>query len=216
MRRGWRVARTVISFVSTTDDPYSDWARRLAAGDAGALRALFDAAHDPLVEYVGGLLRDDQAARDVVQDTFVRVWQHRATLDPARSLRALLYRTARNLAFNAVRDARTRARLLGDGGEATPDDVLPWAAPDPVAEVEAGELAERVRAAIAALPERQREALTLSRFDGLTHEEVADVMGCSARTVNNHLVRALATLRARLGVPAARESRLPPQVTQPT
>ncbi len=180
------------------DDPYPDWARRLAASDATALAELFDAAHDPLLEYATGLLRDAAAAGDVVQDAFVRVWRHRASLDAGRSLRALLFRTVRNLAYNDVRDARTRARLLGGDGELAPDAVLPWRAPEPDAWVEGRELGDRLRAAVAGLPARQREALTLSRFDGLTHEEVAEVMGCAPRTVNNHLVRALATLRAQL------------------
>lgn len=202
----------MISFVNVPDDPYAEWARRLVASDEAAMAALFEATHDGLLGYVIGLLRDEPAARDIAQETYVRVWERRATLDPRRSLRALLFRTARNLAFNAARDARTRQRLLGDGGDATPDDLLPWQAPDPDVAYEASELEARLRAAIDALPERQREALMLSRFDGLTHEEVADVMGCAPRTVNNHLVRALATLRARLatGPHAARPEPLHP------
>lgn len=202
------------------DDARSaEWARGLAASDPGALAAVFDATHDALLDYAAGLLRDEAAARDVVQEAFVRLWRHRATIDPARSLRALLFRTARNLAYNAVRDARTRERLLGgplddEGGALAEADLLPWRAPSPLAQVEVQELAARLGAAIAALPPRQREALVLSRFDGLSHEEVAEVMGCAPRTVNNHLVRGLAALRAALetGGPAARR---PPAGTPP-
>lgn len=183
-------------------DPYPEWARRVAASDAAALAALFDATHDALLDYVTSLLRDEAAARDVVQETFVRLWRHRATLDPARPLRAFLYRTARNLAFNAARDAGTRARLLDEAALDGGDGVWPSAPLPPDRSLESREFAEQVRAAIDALPPRQREALVLSRFDGLSHEEVAEVMGCAPRTVNNHLVRALATLRVRLA-PAA-------------
>ncbi len=181
-------------------DPYAGWARRLAADDPAALAELFDATHDALVRYAAALLRDDAAARDAVQEAFVRVWERRATLDPARPLRALLYRTVRHLAFNATRDARTRARLL----EGAPDAAAPWRPPAPDDWAVARDLGRRLRRWMGALPARQQEALALSRFDGLSHDEIAAVMGCAPRTVNNHLVRALATLRDRLaGEPPA-------------
>ncbi|HMS03168.1 MAG TPA: RNA polymerase sigma-70 factor [Gemmatimonadaceae bacterium] len=183
----------------TTQDAarYAEWARRLAADDATALRALFEDTYEPLWRSVVRLVGDEAIARDLAQDAFVRVWDRRATLDPSLSLRALLYRTVRNLALNQLRDDQTRRQLLAD-----PSAAAIAARPrDPAradAHVEAAELAERIRAYIAELPPRQREALVLSRFDGLSHQEIADVMGCAPRTVNNHLVRALEHLRARL------------------
>lgn len=183
----------------TTQDAarYAEWARRLAADDATALRALFEDTYEPLWRSVVRLVGDESIARDLAQDAFVRVWDRRATLDPSLSLRALLYRTVRNLALNQLRDDQTRRQLLAD-----PSAAAIGARPrDPARadeQVEAAELADRLRAFIAELPPRQREALLLSRFDGLSHQEIADVMGCAPRTVNNHLVRALEHLRARL------------------
>lgn len=77
-----------------------------------------------------------------------------------------------------------RAALVPPDSTPPPDDV-----------VEGYALARRLEALVEALPERQREALLLTRVDGLAHVEVAAVMGISARTVNNHLVRALRALR---------------------
>jgi RNA polymerase sigma-70 factor (ECF subfamily) len=176
---------------------YAEWARRLAADDAEALRALFDATYEPLWRSVVRLVGDEAAARDLAQDAFVRVWDRRATLDPSLSLRALLYRTVRNLALNQLRDEQTRRHLLEDPGSA----AIAARPRDPAGadqRLEASELAERLQQFIAELPPRQREALRLSRFDGLSHQEIADVMGCAPRTVNNHLVRALEQLRSRL------------------
>jgi RNA polymerase sigma-70 factor (ECF subfamily) len=175
---------------------YAMWARRLAGDDATALRELFDATYEPLWRSVMRLVGDEGAARDLAQDAFVRVWDRRATLDPTLSLRALLYRTVRNLALNQLRDEQTRRQLLADPGAAAvaarPRD------PEPADQhLEAAELAARLQQFIDELPPRQREALRLSRFDGLSHQEIADVMGCAPRTVNNHLVRALEQLRAR-------------------
>lgn len=176
---------------------YAEWARRLAANDATALRALFDDTYEPLWRSVMRLVGDEAAARDLAQDAFVRVWDRRATLDPSLSLRALLYRTVRNLALNQLRDEQTRRHLLEDPGSA----AISARPRDPAAadqQLEASELAARLQQFIAELPPRQQEALRLSRFDGLSHQEIADVMGCAPRTVNNHLVRALEQLRSRL------------------
>jgi RNA polymerase sigma-70 factor (family 1) len=176
---------------------WAAWTVRLKANDHGALRELFDHSFDGLVRFADGLLRDRALAADLAQEGLVRLWNHRESLDPNRSTRAWLYRTVRNLALNDRRDRRTRERLLDD---ATIDDTAavprPFVAPD--AAVEAEELLARVREGIAALPPRQREALELSRFQGLSHQEIADVMLCAPRTVNNHLVRALETLRQHL------------------
>jgi RNA polymerase sigma-70 factor (ECF subfamily) len=175
------------------DDALASLTPRLAAGDSAAMAEVFERLHDPLVRYAAGLLRDDAAARDVVQDAFVRLWGYRDELDPAQSVRPFLFRTVRNLVLNQVRDARRRAELLAEH-----DAPLAWRDPGPEAIASANDLQATLQALIDALPPRQREALVLSRFDGLSHAEVAEVMGCSARTVNNHLVRALETLRSRL------------------
>jgi RNA polymerase sigma-70 factor (family 1) len=188
--------------MSMSDTPqdtarYAEWARRLAADDASALRSLFEDTYEPLWRSVVRLVGDDAVARDLAQDAFVRVWDRRATLDPSLSLRALLFRTVRNLALNHLRDDQTRRQLLAD-----PSAAAISARPrDPARadeQLEAAELAERLRSFINELPPRQREALVLSRFDGLSHQEIADAMGCAPRTVNNHLVRALEHLRTRL------------------
>ncbi len=178
-------------------EQYAEWARRLAADDATALRALFDATYEPLWRSVMRLVGDDAAARDLAQDAFVRIWDRRASLDPSLSLRALLYRTVRNLALNQLRDEQTRRHLLADP-EAAAVSARPRDAASADKEMEASELAVRLNQFIAELPPRQQEALRLSRFDGLSHQEIAEVMGCAPRTVNNHLVRALEQLRARL------------------
>ena len=170
------------------------WCRRLRDGDRDALEAVFRNLHGPLVGYTVRFLAPDdaEAAADVVQDAFVRVWEGRHRLDPERSLKALFYQTVRNLALNRSRNARTRASLLAERYEAPVR-----ATPAPDERLEEARMRALMTEWIDALPDRQREALRLSRFDGLDHREIAEVMGCSPRTVNNHLVRALRTVRER-------------------
>lgn len=170
-------------------DPFAAWCRRLAASDAGAFEELFRATHGALVRYATTFTHDHATAADLVQDAYVRIWERRTDLDPHRSLKALLYRTVRNLALNRARDHQTHRDLLTD----YEPEVYREPAPD--AHAEGRELRRHLNTWIEALPERQREALTLSRFEGLSHDEIAEVMDVSPRTVNNHLVKALKHLR---------------------
>lgn len=173
--------------------PFAEWSRRIRRGDARAFEALFRELHPALVGFAATLAESREAADDLVQEAFVRVWERRARLDPARSVRALLYQTVRNLGLNRIRDRSTRQdKLDGLAADAPP----PVITPDALAE--AAGTGDRLRAWVAALPDRQREAIRLTRFEGLSHDEAAEVMGVSPRTVNNHLVRALRTLRERL------------------
>ena len=172
-------------------------AASVRAGDADAFRQLFDALYGPLRRLAWSLVRDDAHAEDLVQEAFVRLWDRRASMDPDVPLRAWLYRTVRNLALNARRDHATRARLLDDP---VARDTAAVARPAPTPEDLSldREMSRQVATLVQDLPPRQREALLLSRVEGLSHAEVASTMGCAPRTVNNHLVAALNTLRRRL------------------
>lgn len=130
-------------------------------------------------------------AHDIVQDVFADLWTMGPPADD-RPLRPLLYAMARNRSLNHVRNRRTR--------EAKHHEILRDvpATEAPADSLDAASLRDRLVAWTRALPDRQREALTLTRVHGLAHAEAAETMGVSARTVNNHLVRALATLRERL------------------
>jgi len=171
-------------------DLLTGWFRGLVASDRTAFESLFRATYDGLMRFAEGIVGDEATAGDVVQEAFVRLWQRREEHDPTGSVKALLYRTVRNLALNVVRDGGRRERLLAENYE-PPSRFAP--APDEALDERIVE--DRLREWIAALPERQREALMLSRFEGLSHEEIARVMDVAPRTVNNHLVRALRTLR---------------------
>lgn len=177
--------------VHPAHDPYSEWCRRIGASDGEALAELFHHTHDALVAYAATLTEDRAAARDLVQEAFVKLWESRERLDPKRSLRSLMYRMVRNRALNMHRDEQNRQSLLTERYQAhhplTPDD-----------EFDGSQLRAHLEGWMGELPERQREALRLSRFEGLAHDEIAEVMEISPRTVNNHLVKALRHLRQRV------------------
>jgi RNA polymerase sigma-70 factor (ECF subfamily) len=175
------------------DAPLADWARRVRSGDIVAFELLFKHVHPMLTRVAGSIADTPLEAEDVVQETFVRLWEQRERLDPTQSVRAYLIQSVRNRALNGIRDERRRRELLAAHAGEVEAHTLP--ADDGT---EADSLSDRLRSLLARLPERQRMALALTRFDGLSHAEAADAMGCSVRTVNNHIVRGLQTLRERL------------------
>jgi len=176
--------------------PFDEWCRRLKASDRSAYAELFEAMYEPLFRYVRSITDTPDAARDVTQDAFVRLWEVRDSLSLDQSLEAYLYRIARNRAYNHERNRRTRSEKEEDVREQTP--AQPASPPPPDAQAGAQQLEDRLWRWIGELTERQREALVLSRFDGLSHDEAAEVMDISPRTVNNHIVRALKHLRGRI------------------
>jgi len=173
-------------------DIFRAWARKIRASDPTAFEAFFRAVHEPLVRYASRFV-PDPSAEDLVQDAFVRIWEGRERIDPDQSLKAFAYRTVRNLCLNRIRDGKTREKLLAERY-----DTHPLAVDRPDHALAESALAERLRAWIDELPERPREALELSRFEGLNHQEIAQAMGVSPRTVNNHLVKALRAIRDRV------------------
>jgi RNA polymerase sigma-70 factor (ECF subfamily) len=173
-----------------TDPNLAEWAQQVQSGDLDAFEALYRHLYPMLTRVARSLAGSTAEADDAVQETFVRLWEQRQRIDPSRSVRALLITAVRNRIQNQLRDTRRRNELLTQrpvDDAATTDDTS-----------ESASLADRIRSLMAQLPERQRTALALTRFDGLSHAEVAEAMGCSMRTVNNHIVRGLSTLRDRL------------------
>lgn len=177
---------------ATTPEAFVQWSERLRQGDRTAYRAVFEATHDPLYRYAWRFTRDADAAYDVLQDVFMKLWLIHDRIDPDRSLKALLYQMVRNYALNHERYKQRHATepledVAYETGEASTI----------TAEIDASDLEAQLRRWIADMPNRRREAFMLSRYEGLTHDEIARIMGLTPKTVNNHIVLALQYLRAR-------------------
>jgi len=171
----------------------TDWIARLGAGDPAALTALLELYWRPLVRYAASLLDGTDAAEDVVQEAFVRIWEKRAELRSSGTLRPYLYRMIRNLALNERRRGRIR-RLFVERKQKQP-------ATGPVTPVEAleeTELRAAVERALEELPPRRREVFVLARFHSLSYQQIAAVMGISPQTVANQFSSALSALRGSL------------------
>lgn len=156
-----------------------------------AFDALFRAHYAALYRFAYRLLGSRADAEEVVQDVFMYVWDRKADTEDSTRVRALLYRAARNKAIDRLRSRRTRQRLLT--AEALPQRE----SVTPANQLEHDELLRAVQRAIEALPERAGLVYTLSR-KGLTYEEIAESLGISVKTVENHMARAFRLLRQNL------------------
>lgn len=164
---------------------------RIRAGDSAAFRQVIDRHMPSLLAVARRMLKADGDAEDIVQEALVRVWHHAGTLELGPGgLRPWLRRVVTNLCLDHLR----RHRLTSVVAEVpeTPE------APDQARGLEEADLAKRVGAALAALPERQRVALTLFHYEGLSQIEVGDMLGISDEAVESLLARARRSLKAAL------------------
>jgi RNA polymerase sigma-70 factor (ECF subfamily) len=165
--------------------------RRLEHGDADALRLLYERYGGIVFGLTYRLLGDRHAAEECTQDVFVSVWRTARSYEPARAgVGTWLMTIARNRAIDATR--RRAARPVDPH-----EDV--WTAeqaPDTAELVSSADEAVRVAAALAELPDSQREALALAYFDGLTHTEIAERLEIPVGTVKGRIRLALDRLRA--------------------
>jgi RNA polymerase sigma-70 factor, ECF subfamily len=165
--------------------------RRVDEGDADALRLLYERYGGIVFGMTYRLLGDRQAAEECTQDVFVSVWQTARSYRPERArVGTWLLAIARNKAIDAT---RRRAARPVDPHE---DIWLADEAPDAADVVSSADEAARIAAAMAELPDPQREALSLAYFDGLSHTEIAERLSVPVGTVKGRIRLALDRLRA--------------------
>jgi len=179
------------SSCSPSDD--TALAARLVAGDSDALASLVARYWRPMVSFAAGRVGSQDVAEDLVQEAFVRVWDHREQLRADTSPRAYLYRVLRNLITDDHRRQVHRARWVEMRSRQVEPEV-----PSPALLLEADQLATAAAAAIAALPERRREVFVLAHLHGLSFKEIAVALGITRRTVANHMSLALKELHSDL------------------
>jgi len=178
---------------SISDEQFVTWSYGLRRSERKAYAAVFDATYDALYAYSFYITHERDTAHDVVQDVFLKLWQVRETIDPERSLKALLYQMVRNYSLNQERRKKTHATDSLD--EKPVEPIIDTLAE---LEVDTNNLSKKIQSWIDQMPDRRREAFVLSRFEGLSHDEIARIMALTPRTVNNHIVLALQHIRTRL------------------
>jgi RNA polymerase sigma-70 factor (ECF subfamily) len=165
---------------------------RAQAGDAEAFRVIFHREGPGVRRFLGDLLRDDSAADEGTQETFVRAHQRLGTLQRAEKLQGWLLGIARMVFLENLRRKRRDAPAPDDAPEQIDS------APSPEAALLAGEADKILEGALAALSDERRAALVLRLDHGLGYPEIAEAMGWTLQKVKNEIHRARLQLRERL------------------
>lgn len=190
----------------TADEQDIIWMMRVRGGDRAAFGELVECHQQRVVGTVARMLGADAAdAEDIGQQVFLRVWKSAARYQPTAKFTTWLYTITRNLVFNELRRRKHRPTVGFDtesfdgsaarAGFARLEDPQ---APAPDATLLHAELQEAVSLAIAQLPETQRMAVVLRRYEELSYEEIAGVLSLSVPAVKSLLFRARSLLREKL------------------
>lgn len=161
-----------------------DLMQRTTRGDPEGLAALgelFDRHHASLHGFLRRFLGEAAAAEDVVQEVFIRVWKHRSTFAPGSTFSAWLYAIARNAAMDEIRKRGKRPRSFTDLDAGSEGAELGGESAGPGADAEVWRLTvrEQVQRALQELPADQRLCLVLKEYEGKSHREIAEILGCT-------------------------------------
>ena len=185
---------------SRTDE---DLVLAVRAGDLDSLGVLVARWEQPLFRFVIRLVGRDDDARDVCQETFLRVLDRARHFRPGAKFSTWMYQIALNLCRDRARRSRRWDRILvrkhaaADEAPAEPVAVAP-AEEQPQAAFEAEERRVAVRTALESLPAEQREVVVLKEYEGLKFREIAEVLGLPESTVKSRMYFALESMRGAL------------------
>ena len=174
---------------------------RVRDGDEESFRLLLEKHRNPVIRFVYRMVQDRAIAEELAQEVFLRVYRSRGTYEPTARFTTWLFRIATHLALNALRDGRN------ERGQQRLDDERDGELP--IREVADRRLSveqrmvyqarlQEVRDAIALLPEKQRAAVLMHKYEEMEYVQIANVLECSESAVKSLLFRAYETLRARL------------------
>lgn len=159
---------------------------QIAAGDQEAFRVLFDTYRIQLYSFAEGLVRSAADAEEIIQDVFTVFWMNRASAGTIQNPGSYLYSMVRNRCIDHLRKTARDKKLM---------EQL-WALSSNIdssmqERLSGNDSLERIEVAVAALPEQKQRIFRLSKEQGYSHEEIADLTGLSKSRVNNILVESL-------------------------
>lgn len=168
--------------------------RQIHASDAEGFRLLFEKYQPTLFRNILFTVRDADLAHDVVQETFLRLWHHRARLDPGLPILPYLFRISSNIVRDLARHRNVRRRYEEDL-----PSLSPSAHDHPEDALQLNMLEERLAMIVETkLPEKCRQIFLLSRIEGMSYNEISAHLGIAVKTVENQIARALRILRRHL------------------
>ncbi len=180
--------------------------RALLQDVPGALESIIEKWERPLYSFIFRYTQNEFATRDILQETFVRIYTKRDNFNFSYPLSSWVFTIAANLCKNKARWHKRHPEVSIEGSASRDSessrsmlDLLPAAEALPVDAMERDEELDLLKAAVRALPHDLRTAVLLHHYQDLSYKEISDIVGCSIRGVETRLYRARKLLRSRIG-----------------
>ncbi|MEE9363309.1 MAG: RNA polymerase sigma-70 factor [Cellulophaga sp.] len=165
----------------------------LRNGDKKAFKIIFDMYQKKLFYFVFSITKSEYATEEILQEVFIKIWTLRETIDPTQSFSSFIHTIARNLTYNHLRSVASRKSLkmelwknLTYLSEQTKNSIL------------YNEYQAIVDDIVSSLPKQKRSIFILSKKEGKSNQEIADLLGITPKTVKNHLWKTLQTIKIQL------------------
>jgi RNA polymerase sigma-70 factor (ECF subfamily) len=173
---------------------------RVREGDEDSFGVLLEKYRNPVIRFVYRMVQDQAVAEELGQEVFLRVYRSRATYEPTAKFTTWLFRIATHLALNSLRDTKNEKlqERLDDDSSDLPVRQVPDARPSVEQSMVYQARLEEVRRAVGSLPQKQRAAVLMHKYEEMEYSQIARVLSCSESAVKSLLFRAYETLRARL------------------
>jgi RNA polymerase sigma-70 factor (ECF subfamily) len=173
---------------------------RVKEGDGASFTILLEKHRLPVIHFLYRMVQNQAVAEELAQEVFLRVYRSRESYEPTAKFTTWLFRIATHLALNSLRDGKHR-RLeehLDDDSSETPVRQVSDQRPTVEQRMLHQSRMEEIRRAVATLPEKQRAAVLMHKYDEMEYSQIAKVLNCSESAIKSLLFRAYETLRARL------------------
>ena len=196
----WKRVDKDMGGVAATLDYDAELMIRVREGDGACFGQLLEKHRAPVIRFLYRMVQNQAVAEELAQEVFLRVYRSRSTYEPTAKFTTWLFRIATHLALNALRDGknqRLETRLEEEWSEA-PACQVSDARPSAEQALMRQDRLEEVRRAVAGLPEKQRAAVLMHKYEEMEYSQIARVLNCSESAVKSLLFRAYESLRAKL------------------
>ena len=169
-----------------------DILKQIREGNESAFEAVFNEYYESLAYFALKYVGNAQAAEDIVQELFVKIWANRQTLHVEQSLGAYLYGAVKNACFNYLKSQKIRSEYASKQIQTSESETF---IPN---EIDAADLNVLIETAIFSMPGERQKIFRMSRVEGLKYAEIAEKQGISIKTVEAQMGKALQYMRSML------------------
>jgi len=192
--------KTDMGGLAATLDFDAELMLRVKEGDGASFAILLEKHRLPVIHFLYRMVQNQAVAEELAQEVFLRVYRSRESYEPTAKFTTWLFRIATHLALNSLRDGKNRRleERLDDDSSETPARQVSDNRPSVEQNMVYQARLDEIRRAVAMLPEKQRAAVLMHKYEEMEYSQIARVLNCSESAIKSLLFRAYESLRARL------------------